>query len=152
MAITDLKMRALPGPNTPVVSFFVPGAVRGKGRPRAVSFQNGTRLLTDAKTRAYEAEVKALAWQAKIGPMFTGPVSLTMVAYFKPPKSTTKARQAEMLWGKVTPTKTPDADNILKIADALNGVIFEDDKQIMEAFCRKAYAQKPGLRIYVFEI
>jgi Holliday junction resolvase RusA-like endonuclease len=42
------------------------------------------------------------------------------------------------------PMKKPDCDNIVKIIlDALNGVAYTDDKQVVDVRCRKCYA-KPG--------
>ena len=46
-----------------------------------------------------------------------------------------------MLNNEISPTKKPDVDNILKIVlDALNGVAYDDDKQVTSSFPRKRYA------------
>ena len=57
-----------------------------------------------------------------------------------------------MLEGCELPLKKPDADNILKVvADALNGIAYQDDKQIVLAEARKAYSEMEGLYITVEE-
>ncbi len=40
----------------------------------------------------------------------------------------------------------PDFDNVAKLyCDALNGLIREDDKQIVDGRCMKVYGQQPGV-------
>lgn len=134
------------------ISFKVPGLVRGKGRPRATTIGGHARMFTDAKTRNYEAEVRAYASDAMRGQqLFDGPVVVTMVARFMPPKSTSKTKTAQMLAGEIVPAKKPDLDNILKVADAMNGVVFKDDAQVVECWVRKIYSEKPGLDVTVRE-
>lgn len=50
--------------------------------------------------------------------------------------------------------KKPDADNIIKIiADALNGVAYNDDKQIVMCSCGKYYTDgEPFVCVYIQEI
>ena len=55
-----------------------------------------------------------------------------------------------MLAGRTLPTKKPDADNVMKIIlDALNGVAYEDDRQIVALAIRKTYGEKPGVRVEI---
>ena len=50
------------------------------------------------------------------------------------------------------PTKKPDASNILKsIEDAMNGVVFNDDSQIVNIHVTKVYATEPGVDVCVKE-
>ena len=73
-------------------------------------------------------------------------------AVFPIPKSWPRAKKAEALAGKLPPGK-PDIDNILKVVlDGLNGIAYEDDKQVTMTQCKKVYAATnslPGLRVYV---
>ena len=49
--------------------------------------------------------------------------------------------------------KKPDIDNLFKaIADALNGIAYVDDSQIVALFVRKIYSENPGAEIEVDEI
>lgn len=50
------------------------------------------------------------------------------------------------------PTSKPDPDNIMKGLDALNEVVFRDDKQIVDARVIKSYSERPALRIEIVEI
>jgi hypothetical protein len=50
------------------------------------------------------------------------------------------------------PCKKPDIDNIAKTyLDAMNGVIFVDDTQVVELHVKKVYAEKPGVDVMVME-
>ena len=53
---------------------------------------------------------------------------------------------------EIWPTKRPDGDNVLKlVADALNGVAYEDDSQIVYMTIKKEYASRGFLRIRIEE-
>ena len=57
-----------------------------------------------------------------------------------------------MLSGEILPTKKPDIDNILKVvADALNGVAYLDDVQVIEVNADKTYSEEEGLLVTVRE-
>lgn len=77
-------------------------------------------------------------------------MSLTITAYYKIPKSASKKKAYEMSSGKIVPTKKPDIDNIIKIvADALNGIAYYDDKQIISVYAKKAYSETPGVNVRI---
>jgi Holliday junction resolvase RusA-like endonuclease len=131
------------------VSIWVAGTVRGKGRPR---FARKTgHAYTPEQTVNYEARL-SLAGKDAVGtrPLLTGPVSVSIIAYFAIPQSFSKAKRAMALSMELVPTTKPDADNIFKLAgDALNGVVWSDDKQITDATFAKRYSDQPGLAIEV---
>lgn len=132
------------------VTIELSGAPRGKGRGRAVSTPNGARVFTDQKTRTYEAQLRYAAQQVMGDRAPTAePVRVVMTAGFAIPASWSKKKRAEALAGRIWPTMKPDSDNILKCTDALNGVIFLDDKQVVSALVIKVYREKPGLHIEV---
>lgn len=63
------------------------------------------------------------------------------------------AKHAMAIDGILKPAKKPDADNILKLGlDALNGVAYADDKQVISCECIKAYAETPQMVITVSEM
>ena len=128
----------------------LPGHARGKGRGRAVSTPQGARVYTDAKTRSYEGRLSTAAADAMDGRLPTAlPVRLTMSIFFAVPQSWSKKNRAQALAGTLWPTVKPDADNSLKLSDALNGIVWVDDKQVVIATVFKCYAEKPGLLIEV---
>ena len=136
------------------VSFIIPGEPVGKGRPR---FTTGGRTYTPEKTANYETLVK-WAFQAVENKTVwhDAPLRLTVDAYFKQPLSVSRLKHEAMNRGNIRPTKKPDADNILKIiADALNGLAYHDDAQIVEAVVRKWYAPlwaKPQVEVTIEEV
>ena len=135
----------------------LPGEPRGKGRPRsriAGSKGGGQQFVavyTDAKTRAYE---KALAWAGKAAmgarkPLL-GPLAVAVEAVFGVPRSWSRPKRDSALAGILRPTGAPDYDNVAKAAcDGLNGIVFGDDSQIVEARITKRYGEEPMLRIEV---
>lgn len=137
------------GEEMSMVYFFVPGKVQGKARPR-FSHRSGT-VYTPGKTKSYERQI-AEAYEAQSGPCFEGAVTVIIEAVFSIPKSWTRAKKADAAAGKLAPGK-PDIDNILKVVlDGLNGIAYEDDKQVVLTQCKKFYTATnslPGLRVYV---
>ena len=58
-----------------------------------------------------------------------------------------------MIEGVRRPTKKPDIDNVEKIIlDALNGIAYDDDKQVVEEASSKLYSDVPRVEIEVYEI
>lgn len=132
-----------------MVYFFVPGKVQGKARPR-FSSKSGT-VYTPGRTKSYERQI-AEAYEAQHGPCFDGAVTVVIEAVFPIPKSWPRVKKAEALAGKLPPGK-PDIDNILKVVlDGLNGIAYEDDKQVVLTQCKKVYAdttRPAGLQVHV---
>ena len=134
------------------VAFMVPGPVRGKGRPRTRIAGAFAVVHTDAKTRSYEGDVKASASHAMNGrPLLVGALVVRMTARFVPPQAS-KRKVARMLEGAERPTKKPDIDNIAKVMDALNGVVFRDDAQVCSMSIEKIYAPTAGLDVAIYEL
>jgi Holliday junction resolvase RusA-like endonuclease len=130
------------------VIFEVPGEIRGKGRPRFVRATG--RTYTPEATRSYEAILKYAGVEAMAGrPPFDGPVRLTMVAIFGVPASWSKRKRTQALIGDISPTKKPDADNIIKLTDALNAVVWGDDAQVVDVRLIKKFGEHPNLQIRV---
>jgi Holliday junction resolvase RusA-like endonuclease len=128
-------------------SFIVPGAPVGKARPRMT--KRGT-VYTPAKTIAAEKAVQAAARDAGVSIM-SGPVQLSIHAWFAIPKSWTKARKAAA-FAKFCTSK-PDVDNIGKlVADALNGLAYADDAQVAILNVVKRYGSVARLDVSVLSI
>lgn len=121
------------------ITFTIPGEPEGKGRPRFARVGSAVRTFTPEKTRAYEDRVRLAYRGAAHGMMFGDkPVMLTVTAYYATPSSASRKRQ-DALIGKPC-AKKPDADNVLKaIADALNGVAYDDDKQVVVSVVEKRW-------------
>jgi Holliday junction resolvase RusA-like endonuclease len=140
--------------HTTQVTIHLPGPPRGKGRPRFRLMHKGAQVFgktyTDEKTRSYETLLREAA-QAVMGdrPLLDGALHLVMEARMAVPASWSKKKQAAALAGGVHPTGKPDLDNLVKVLDALNGVVWRDDSLIVSADVRKSYSDRPGLTITV---
>lgn len=135
------------------VTIRLDGPPRGKGRPRATVQKGHARVYTDDKTVKYESQLRYAAQQVMAGrPPTAQPIALVMTVRFAVPTGWSKRKTAAALIGHVRPAIKPDADNTLKLTDALNGVIFLDDKQVVEATVRKVYSETPGLLIEISTI
>lgn len=138
------------------ISFTVPGEPRGKARPKVTRTKAGKSLTyTPDKTIAYEELVRQRFLQASGGWKFppASPLIIFVSAFYGIPKSYTKRQRSEIIKGDLLPTKKPDFDNIFKIlCDALNGIAYADDAQIVRASIRKNYTEgSPHVEVSLFE-
>ena len=122
----------------------------GKARPRVTA--HGT--YTPKKTKDYE---KLVQWEyRKQGGRDYGEKQLQVeiTANFQIPKSKPKNKRIEMLAGQVRPTKKPDCDNIAKaILDALNGIAYHDDSQVVTLAVEKWYVpDEPCVIVTIKEV
>lgn len=128
----------------------LPGLPRGKGRPRFTVRGRHAVAYTDAKTASFEGALRQTAAIAMAGRApLSGALALVMSAVFPIPESWSKAKKRDAAAGLLRPTGKPDCDNILKQIDGLNGIIFRDDAQIVEATVTKQYGDQPRLTIEV---
>lgn len=130
---------------------IVPGTPQGKARPR-FSRKSGT-VYTPHKTVMYERKVAA-AYKEEGGKKYAAGcyVKVLIRAFFPIPKSWSKAKRERALAGEIRPDKKPDIDNIQKVVlDGLNGIAYDDDKQVVYIACKKEYANTGELWISVEE-
>ncbi len=134
------------------VVFTIDGEPRGKGRPRFSSMNGKSRAITPEQTVIYENLVKMM-YRYTCGSFSFGEgvqLDLRIFAYYGIPKSASKAKRADMIAGKIRPKKKPDMDNIVKIiADALNGIAYHDDAQIVDTMVRKFYSEQPHVDVMI---
>lgn len=135
------------------IEFVIPGEAVGKGRPRAFRMGNGVRMHTPERTARYENLVSLSASAAMAGRApFAGPVEMDLVIVTVPPASWSKKKRAAALAGEVRPTSKPDCSNVLKgIEDAMNGIVFGDDKQVTDVRVRKRYGERAQAMVRVSE-
>lgn len=167
----------VPKPGPALLLFEWPGKPPHKGRHRARivipkhawSFSNGLKYLTelatkkifihlyaDPETEAHEealAEYATLLLRTRNGPPTEEPLCLLVHAFRSIPASWSDADKAKALAGNIVPTSRPDGDNYLKLVqDALNGVAYKDDSQIVDSHVIKRYSDQPALRIEIREM
>ena len=133
--------------------FEVEGIPKGKGRPRFARKGNFVRAYTPKTTHDYEHHI-AETYVYKGGTAFDYPyLGVYIIAYFPIPKSTRKADRLLMETGCVWHNKKPDTDNVAKsVLDALNGIAWNDDKQVVSLKVKKYYGKVPKVIIKIKEI
>lgn len=128
----------------------IPGDPVPKGRPR---FTRQGRAYTPAKTKTYEDEVAMLGKAAMNGqePLKT-PIAVFVYATFPIPQSYSKKRREACLDGSERHIKRPDLDNVVKaITDGMNGVVYDDDSQIVSIHATKVYGTDGMVEVMVKE-
>ena len=131
-----------------MIEFTIPCAAIGKGRPRVT--RHGT--YTPQKTRDYEQLVRLCFQRSRCAPVTDRGRALgaTLTAIFRVPDSYSEKKKRELM-GKPY-TKKPDADNLAKaILDALNGVAYPDDAQIVKLTVRKRYGETDMVHVLIEE-
>lgn len=135
------------------MEIIVEGEPKGKGRPR---FTRTGHAYTPARTREYEDLIAERAIEAMEGrqPIPRDvPLRVTIVAVFGVPVSWPKKKRLAALQGVLRHTRKPDYDNVCKaVCDALNGIVFEDDCQIVSGEVEKVYGPEPMLKIFIEEL
>lgn len=127
------------------------GEPQGKGRPRFTKRGNFVGTYTPKETLSYENLIK-VEYREQGGEFFKDKeLTCEIYAYFKIPKATSKIKTKLMEEKEIRPTKKPDVDNIAKIVlDALNGIAYKDDTQVVNLIVRKYYSNRPRIEINIY--
>ena len=137
-----------------MVEFVIPGEPVGKARPRVVRRGTFMKTYTPVKTVDYENLVK-LEYRRQCGEKYIAgsPIGMHIVCYYGLARTDSKKKRQAKLEGAIRPTKKPDWDNVSKaICDALNGVAFHDDSQIVHCEVVKLYAENPRVEVGIWKI
>lgn len=135
------------------VTFTVDGTPVAKGRPRFAKRGKFVQTYTPQKTKDYESLVMDAASEAmgSSEPLET-PVAIYLYIHMPIPASYSKKRRQDCLSGIEKPIKKPDWDNIAKaVTDALNGIVYVDDCQIVTAHVKKAYSDTARVEVLIQE-
>lgn len=131
----------------------VPGKAKGQQRPR-FSRKTGRAYEPKESAEAKQTlralvvqEVQRSGWIIAHQDM---PVELIVRSYREIPSSKTswfkKAAAAEL----IAPLTKPDCDNVTKmLMDAMNGIVYHDDKQIFKMSYEAFYSETPRVEIEV---
>jgi crossover junction endodeoxyribonuclease RusA len=133
------------------LEFIVDGIAQPKGSTKMVPTEYRGTVITSAnpKLKAWEEDV---AWTAQhamiVGQIaqFTGPVALHATFFLPRPKSVPAHVEHDI--------KKPDLDKLLRaVNDALSGVAYVDDNQVVDCHGYKRYAVfEPHASITVSEV
>ena len=132
--------------HTMEMKFSVPGAPKGKARPRVT---RSGHAFTPKDTVLYENLVKtSFAAAYPDQRPIDSEITAVIYAYYPIPASTSKKRKQLMASGDIKPVTKPDTDNIAKaILDSLNGIAYSDDSRITDLTVMKRYSEIP--RVFV---
>jgi len=143
-----------------MISFFVPGTPKPSGSKRAFALRKagvltGRVAVVDASkgSKDWKGDVKRFADEEYKGPLLDGPLKATFTFYLARPKGHFRKSGLSIL-APAYPTARPD---LLKLAraveDALSGLVYADDSQIVTEVLRKRYVsgpvQAPGVLVEI---
>lgn len=113
------------------------------------------KCYTPKKTKDFESMVGsyALSHMKKNNiSIMSGPVYVDAVFHMKVPNSWSLKKKAKAICGDILPCVTPDIDNLVKsLLDALQGVLFYNDKQVVRCVSEKIYSERDEIEVDVYE-
>lgn len=121
-----------------------------QARPRATRMGKGIRLYDPKKVSVYKKQLAMMCQiQYKKEPL-TGPLIVGLKFYRHIQSSVSKKERKLRLSGIHRPIVKPDTDNYIKSTlDGLNGLLWEDDNQIVKIVAEKYYSDRPRIEIKV---
>lgn len=130
------------------LTFTVPGPPRPLQRARIARRGKFARMYDTAENTTNKATVGFYAAEAmrkfkayRKGEIFTGPLKLDVTFYIEKPKSKIRKNSDPFPY----PDSKPDLDNCIKlICDALNGIVWRDDCQVVAIAAGKSWARGDG--------
>ena len=125
---------------------WIKGVPVAKARPRVTMVGGKARAYTPKKSADWERQI-AREWTHE---RQSAAVRLDIVFGMPIPQSWSKKQQDAAASGLLLPSKKPDIDNLIKaVMDALNGVAYDDDNQVIELSAKKVYAPEPSVCIWL---
>ena len=124
-----------------------------QARPRATRMGRGIRLYDPKKVSVYKKQLGMMCrFQYKQAPL-AGPLKVEMNFFRHVQSSVSKKERKLRLSGSHRPVVKPDTDNYIKSTlDGLNGLLWEDDNQIVDLVAHKYYSDQPRVEIEVVKI
>ena len=124
-----------------------------QARPRATRMGRGIRLYDPKKVSVYKKQLAMMCkFQYKDQPL-SGQLTVNLKFYRHVQSSVSKKERKLRLIGAHRPTVKPDVDNYIKSTlDGLNGLLWEDDNQIVKIVAEKYYSDHPRVEIEVEEV
>lgn len=152
------EVAALVVSREPFCMFELAGPPRAWERAGATIRKGRHGLFIHWFVRAEEAAYRnSLAWAAKAAMRgrrpTSEPVALLVHAFLTIPASWHWKKKQAARAGVLLPTGTPDFDNLGKIAaDAIKGIVWDDDAAVCDGRVIKRYSDRPALRVEVREM
>ncbi|WP_366294347.1 RusA family crossover junction endodeoxyribonuclease [Paenibacillus sp. AN1007] len=135
------------------IYFTVYGEPVAQGRPRASTKGGFVRMYDPEKSKDYKDYVRLAAAEHAPDALLLGPLGMMLTVYRPIPKSFSKKKAALAEAGEIRPVSKPDVDNYLKgVKDALKGVMWKDDSQVVEVFAQKRYSFRPRIEVKIKDL
>ena len=139
-----------------MIRFTIPGPAVPQGRPRLTTRGRYPHAYDPQESRRYKLLVGMAARSAMIEQGATpleGPVMLSVQEFRAIPQSWSRKKREAALEGSIFPTTKPDMSNIVKgIEDAMNGIVWHDDSQVVITRTMKIYDETPRVEVEVKEV
>lgn len=139
--------------------FEVEGKAVPQGRPRFTSRGGFPRAYDPKSSRDYKNhiafEVSRRIHERGLSDIFpfSGAGMLEVLEIRAVPSSWSAKKRDEALCGRIRATKKPDSSNVLKtVEDALNGILWKDDSQLIRSAGGKVYGAEPRIIITVSDL
>jgi len=122
--------------------------------PPGLRNRHHVQMHTPAEVRRWQVFAKHEASEQMKGKnLYLGALGVIIKVYLPVPSSMSQKKTAQALAGQLAPTTRPDLDNYCKsVLDALSGVVWVDDSQVVELHMAKLYSEKPRVEITVSEM
>lgn len=109
----------------------------------------GKHCFYDPKEKDKRAVRYYIAEQFE-GPLLDDYFVIFLKYVFRMPFSATKKKKAEMLAGRIRPTRS-DCTNLQKLyEDCLKGIVIKDDRYVAKIISEKIYGEKDSVNIKIF--
>lgn len=119
-------------------------------RPRVSSRGGYVRVYDPPKVKQFKNLLRSLAVHQYARPPLLGPLSVSLTFYRPVQSSISKTERERRLSNQSKPVVKPDTDNYIKATlDALNGVLWHDDSQIVKIEAEKKYSDHPKITVSV---
>lgn len=134
------------------IKITIPGQPVPQGRPR-FSAKPFPHAYDPKPSVDYKKHVKMVALREKPPKPLSGELEVEVHIYKETLKSFSKAKKVDAEARIIRPITKPDADNYAKgILDALKGIIWEDDGQVVDLIARKYYSAEPRAEVFIRQL
>lgn len=126
-------------------AFFVPGIPQAQGSIRAFAHKHTGKVIATSTNKNLKGWRQTVALYARKFWRAPATVPMQAVLQFYLPRPKTVDRDS--------PSVKPDLDKLVRaVFDALTGIAYLDDAQVIKLEASKEYGIKPGVKILVLEI
>lgn len=135
------------------IKIIVPGQPVPQGRPKFANRGSFVTVYDPPKSKAYKKLVAQYAVHKAPKKLLEGELEVEIQVFKETLKSFSRANKVDAEARLLRPITKPDADNYAKgPLDALKGIIWKDDGQVVDLHCSKYYSSQPRIEIIIREV